>query len=141
VNERLQQLYKEVILKHSKEPFHFAKRPEASIQIEAYNPLCGDQYQLYLEIQDQRISEIFFHGYGCAISKAATSLLARELVNKRLPEVEAEIERYLAIINPEIALPEDLSEEYAAFAAARQFPARQQCAALSWESLRDYLDA
>lgn len=139
MNERLQQLYREVILTHSKNPHHFAKKPEAEVSLEAYNPLCGDQFHLYFDLTDDGIGEIYFHGYGCSISKAATSLLTQQLSQQPRGKILTEIDRYLAVIDPTLALPDHLSEEYAAFAAARQFSARQQCARLSWETLQTYL--
>ena len=77
MNPRLKELYQSVILKHSKEPVSYEKREEAAQHLDAYNSLCGDRFQLYFELEDGKIKDLSFHGYGCAISKASTSVLVK----------------------------------------------------------------
>jgi len=70
MNDKLKRLYQTVILKHNKAPFHYEKKETATHRLEAYNPLCGDRFDLYLDVKNGIIEAIHFHGYGCAISKA-----------------------------------------------------------------------
>jgi nitrogen fixation NifU-like protein len=136
----LHALYQAVIMRHNREPYHYEKRPEAEVVIEAYNPLCGDQYKLYLNIRDGRVQHAHFYGYGCAISKASTSVLIEKLEGLRIEEIPELAKRFIQVVTPEATPPADVDEKMAAFAAARQFPARLQCATLSWEALLKYLE-
>lgn len=133
-------LYQTVIMHHNREPFHYEKHPEADIIIEAYNPLCGDQFKMYLELEDGQVRQAYFYGYGCAISKASTSVLMEKLEGLSIAEARALIDRFKKVVTPEATPPDDVDEEMAAFAAARSFPARLQCATLSWEALQRHLE-
>lgn len=136
---KIKELYQQVILKHNKAPVRYEKWEDAPIVIEAYNPLCGDRFTLYLNIENERVQTVRFHGYGCAISKAATSVLVKKIEGAALEEVLALCEHYAALLDPEIPKPAEVDPELAAFIGARQFPARLACANLSWEHLRAYL--
>lgn len=137
----LSQLYQKIILNHNQNPYHFEKKPEAIIQLEAYNPLCGDQFQLYLFQENDIISEIYFHGYGCAISKASTSVLAEQLEGKKITEAKEIIQNFLAVVEgKEIQLSESY-QDFQAFSVAKNFPGREECANLSWLSLQEFLES
>jgi nitrogen fixation NifU-like protein len=125
-------LYQDLILQHNKKPFHFAKAEEADYVIEAYNPLCGDRFKLYLNVGKGAIQEVHFHGYGCAISKASTSVLAKNLSHLPFDEALKMCEHFLEIINSEDEIEVD-NPEFKAFEAAKNYPGRDQCATLSWE--------
>lgn len=139
MEEKLKALYQSVILRHNREPFHYEKRPEATVVLEAYNPLCGDKYKLFLEIEDDHIREAYFHGYGCAISKASTSVLLERIVGKNRQELADLMEQFYEVVDPEANPDEKATDEaLEAFAGARQFPGRLKCATLSWDSLKAY---
>ena len=88
MNERLKKLYKEVILEHNDQPFFFEKNENATHVLKAYNPLCGDRFELFFEIKDNQIESLTFHGFGCAISKASTSVLVKKLKGKTIDEAQ-----------------------------------------------------
>lgn len=139
MNERLKKLYQEVIVRHSREPYHFSKEAAGQI-IEAYNPLCGDQYKLFVEQEDKRLESLHFHGYGCAISKASASVLIESLEGLDYETAKARIDVFMQVLDPNIELGGlEIPETYLAFEAARSFPARLKCASLSWEAMRQYL--
>ena len=71
----LRDLYQELILDHSKKPCNFRVLEKTSHTAEGYNPLCGDRYTVYLNIEGGVISDISFQGAGCAISKASASMM------------------------------------------------------------------
>jgi nitrogen fixation NifU-like protein len=79
------QLYREVILDHYKNPRSHGLLEAADAQAEGQNPLCGDEVAVSLRFDGDRISEVGFEGRGCAISQAATSMLT-ELVQGRSAE-------------------------------------------------------
>lgn len=125
-------LYQKIILQHNKTPFQFSKKTDASLTVEAHNPLCGDRFQLFLDIENDRIHDIHFHGYGCAISKASTSVLVKNLKGKSLEEAKVIAQQFLTLIQSDESI-ELKNEEFKAFEAAKNFPGREQCAILSWE--------
>ncbi|HMQ48497.1 MAG TPA: SUF system NifU family Fe-S cluster assembly protein [Saprospiraceae bacterium] len=138
MSEKLKQLYQELILQHHRHPVHFEKREDAGAVIEAYNPICGDRFQLYLDMADEKIARISFYGYGCAISKAATSVLVSQMDGQGVIQAAQTIERFLHALQSTEENP-ILENELAAFLPARQFPERMQCVTLSWEALKTFL--
>ena len=137
MDSKLSQLYQGVILKHNNEPFHFEKRPTAQYVIEAYNAMCGDKFKVFLDIENGIVTHATFHGYGCAISKASTSVLMKKMQGQPLDEVEKLIENYFKIIENTEGVNQD--EELTAFAAAKDFPGRLKCATLAWEAMDEFL--
>jgi nitrogen fixation NifU-like protein len=138
MTDKLKQLYKTQILKHSQNPFNEGKLEAYTHLIKAYNPVCGDQFDLYLNIIDQQVTEASFTGYGCAISKASTSVLTNQIIGKGKTEIDAFVADFLKLLDPnESQLPEEITadEELLAFAAAREFPERLSCANLAWLAL------
>ncbi len=138
MNDKLKQLYKTVILKHNNTPFHYEKKENATHQLEAYNPLCGDRFNLFVEVENDKIESIHFHGYGCAISKASTSVLAKNLAGKTMEQALALCGAFQQVVSPDGTVTNE-SEEFEAFAAAKDFPGRLTCATLSWEATRSFL--
>ncbi|HMQ64505.1 MAG TPA: iron-sulfur cluster assembly scaffold protein [Flavilitoribacter sp.] len=133
-------LYGETILRESRSPYHFEKMPEGQTAVEAYNPYCGDKYRLFPEVEEGVIRAIHFHGYGCAVSKASCSVLARELEGKPVEEARALIEGFVAAIRRE-AIPSDRVALFAApFLPAADYPGRETCAVLGWEALGRWLE-
>jgi nitrogen fixation NifU-like protein len=125
-------------LKHSQNPFNEGKLEAYTHLIKAYNPVCGDQFDLYLNIIDQQVIEASFTGYGCAISKASTSVLTKQIIGKGKTEIDAFVADFLKLLDPNASqLPEEITadEELLAFAAAREFPERLSCANLAWLAL------
>ena len=137
--EELKKLYKEKILVHNKQPYHFEKKEELSEKIQAYNPLCGDKFDLFFDLSEDEIEPIFFHGIGCAISKASTSILIQKIEGKSKTEVIAFIHKFLQAIKEDEAQDFD-DEELTVFQEIKQLDARQDCMTLSWQALYDHLN-
>ena len=133
MNERLQKLYQEVILKHDREPVNYQKMEDPDLVFEAYNQFCGDQFNIYLKTSGREIEAASFHGYGCAISKASSSLLVKLLPGMTISEATLLYRNFMALV--EEKSPENLPEELYAFEAVREFPGRTKCVTLSWEEL------
>lgn len=136
MSRSLKDLYHHLILERQKDPRGFEKRTQAQFEIEAYNPLCGDRFKIYVDSHEGRMEKISFHGYGCAISKASTSLLVEKLSNKNPQEC-------LEILNQFFESMEGRMPEappiYAALAMSGSFPGRKQCATLSWDAFKRFL--
>src|SRR5258705_959348 len=82
----LSELYQQVILDHNKKPRNFRKLESANHSAEGFNPLCGDQLTVYLNLEDGTVKEISFEGSGCAISKAAASMMTQAVKGKSKQE-------------------------------------------------------
>lgn len=139
VAKPLAQLYDDVILQHNREPCHYEKRQTAQHIVEAYNPLCGDKFKLFLDIENGRVQKATFHGYGCAISKAATSVLMKNIQNRPIQDALLLLKTYFEGLHTEGGAFNDSDTELAAFEAVRQFPERLNCATLSWEAAQAFL--
>ncbi len=71
----LNELYQQLILDHNKSPRNFGKLDHATNHAEGYNPLCGDHFTVYVEMDGDVIKDVSFQGSGCAISKASASMM------------------------------------------------------------------
>jgi nitrogen fixation protein NifU and related proteins len=133
------QLYQDFILKKSQDDAFFEKRSMAQHTLEAYNPMCGDKFKLYLDIEDNVIKNATFHGYGCAISKASTAVLIEKIKGKALENALFVMKSYFEVLNTEGALPENMDKDLTPFEVMKQFPERMTCATLSWQATYDFL--
>lgn len=134
-------LYQKQILDLNAQPFHYEKRLDAQHIIEAYNPLCGDKFKLFLDIEYGYIKNAHFYGHGCAISKAASSVLIEKIEKKSVKEALDIINTYFLMLNTEgggINEENEASEEMKAFVAVKDFPERMTCATLSWQAAEDF---
>jgi nitrogen fixation protein NifU and related proteins len=81
-------LYRDNILEHYKQPHNWGELPEADLEFEDVNPLCGDELKVQLKLgDDRRISDVRFSGHGCAISQASASMASDELVGMPVDEL------------------------------------------------------
>jgi nitrogen fixation NifU-like protein len=114
-------LYRDEILEHYRNPHNFGILESPTTAKEGANPLCGDRITLMLGINDEgRVEEVAFTGRGCAISQASASMLTDEIKGKTLDEIShMGSQDVLDNLGIEIS------------------PARMKCAMLSLETLRD----
>ncbi len=80
-------LYRDHILDHYKDPRNYGAMDDPDVSAEGQNPLCGDQLAIDLRVRDGRVADIRFHGRGCAISQAATSMLTEMVMGRPVGEV------------------------------------------------------
>ena len=100
----LRDLYQEVILEHSKSPRNYRELPNANRKAEGYNPLCGDHFTLYVDMEGDSIRDITFQGSGCAISKASASMMTQSLKGKTRSEADELFSRELTY-SPSRSMP------------------------------------
>lgn len=131
--EEIQQLYKEKILPENNETFHFEKVEGAKYVLQAYNPMCGDKYNLYLGEKTNH-----FDGFGCAVSKASTSLLLRNIEGKSTTEAKELCEQFLDSF--ETGDGKDLPEELQILLELKNFDGRVDCIQLSWKVMLEHLN-
>ena len=138
----LSDLYQEVILDHNRQPRNFRKLDGANRRAEGYNPLCGDQVTVYLRLEEGVVRDITFDGSGCAISKAAASLMTLSVRGKTVAEAESLFFGFHDLITGGGAAGQPVAlGKLAVFTGVRQFPARVKCASLPWHTMRAALAA
>jgi nitrogen fixation NifU-like protein len=130
----LRELYQEVILEHSKHPRNFRALDAANHKAEGFNPLCGDHFTVYVDIQDGSIHDIAFQGAGCAISKASDSMMTQSLKGKNAGEAEELFSKFHDLVTGHGS--GDEMGKLAAFSGVSEFPLRVKCATLAWHALR-----
>ena len=81
-------IYREIILDHYRNPRNKGSLPNADISIHDSNPLCGDEIDIHLKVEEDMIKDIKFEGRGCAISQASASMLTEQVLNKPLNAVK-----------------------------------------------------
>jgi nitrogen fixation NifU-like protein len=139
VTDDLRELYQEVILDHNRKPRNFRVVAGANRTAEGDNPLCGDHIALSLKVEDGVIRDAAFQGAGCAISRAAASMMTDSVIGKPVAEAEGLVDRVHAMLTAapggETAGGADLGK-LAVFGGVREFPARVKCATLPWHALQ-----
>jgi nitrogen fixation NifU-like protein len=81
-------IYREIILDHYRNPRNKGRLPNADVSIHDSNPLCGDEIDIHLKVEEEKVKEIKFEGRGCAISQASASMLTEMIVGKSLSTVK-----------------------------------------------------
>jgi len=133
----LSELYQQVILDHNKKPRNFGRLEGASQSADGYNPLCGDQLTVYLQLADERVEGVSFEGSGCAISQASASMMTQAVKGKTREEAETLFGEFHRMVTGELdeeATPNGLGR-LKIFAGVREFPARVKCASLPWHTM------
>lgn len=138
----LSELYQQVILDHNKKPRNFRRLENANHTAEGYNPLCGDQLTIYLDLENDLVKDVGFEGSGCAISKAAASMMTQAVKGKSKEQVENLFNEFHSMVTGE--LDEETEENglgnLKIFAGVREFPVRVKCATLPWHTLHAALN-
>jgi len=132
----LRELYQEVILEHSKKPRNYRVPEAANHKAEGFNPLCGDHFTVYLDLQDGAIKDIGFQGSGCAISKASASMMTQSLKGKTATEAEELFSKFHDVVTGHAEGSEENLGKLTVFAGVSEFPLRVKCATLAWHALR-----
>ena len=130
-------LYQEQILEHNKAPRNFRPLPTANRHAVGNNPLCGDHFTVYLDVEGDSIRDISFQGAGCAISKASASMMTQLLKGKTKDEAEQLFERFHRLVTGRVteAAPSGDMGKLAVFSGVSEFPVRVKCATLAWHTL------
>lgn len=140
----LNELYQQLILDHNKSPRNFRKIEKATHHAEGYNPLCGDHFTVFVEMDGDTIKDVSFQGSGCAISKASASMMTTAVKGTSRDEAEALFEKFHAVVTRAIHKEVDDLDELGclgALAGVAEFPARIKCASLAWHALHSALNS
>lgn len=143
----LEELYREVILDHYRNPRHKGSLTHADFHAEGLNPSCGDEFSLDITVVDGVITDVATQGQGCSISQASGSMMADVIKGKTLNEVADITGKFKLMMaieegeNPiDPARPGAVLGDLEALQGVRKFPVRIKCADLPWTTLSDALD-
>jgi nitrogen fixation protein NifU and related proteins len=153
----LEDLYREIILDHYRSPRNRGELPVPPAQkVEGFNPLCGDEVVLYLDVDPDTgtVRDIKIEGQGCSISQASTSMMSAAVKGKPLEEVRRLISAFKALMSIHGSKLEgdgdgaDLAADLEgvrlgdleALQGVVKFPVRIKCATLAWNTLQQGLD-
>jgi nitrogen fixation NifU-like protein len=156
----LEDLYREIIIDHYRSPRNRGELPvPPAHRVEGFNPLCGDEVVVYLEVDDGTLTDLRIAGQGCSISQSSASMMSATVKGRPVEEARKLIRSFKAMMSihehslggeegaedadaqseAETIKPEDLGE-LAALQGVVKFPVRIKCATLSWNALAQGLD-
>jgi len=155
----LEDLYREIILDHYRSPRNRGELPvPPAHKVEGFNPLCGDEVVLYLDVDPatDTVTDVKIAGQGCSISQASTSMMSAAVKGKPLAEVRRLIRAFKALMSIHESKLEGEGESDGSDLAAElegvklgdlealqgvvKFPVRIKCATLAWNTLQQALD-
>ena len=155
----LEDLYREIILDHYRNPRNRGEleTPPAH-RVEGFNPLCGDEIVVYLDVDDGVVSDIRIGGQGCSISQSSASMMSAAVKGKTVDEVHELTKAFKAMMSihetaiggdgteaeadPDVEISGDGTKlgDLEALQGVVKFPVRIKCATLSWNTLAQGLD-
>ncbi|HEY2812741.1 MAG TPA: SUF system NifU family Fe-S cluster assembly protein [Acidimicrobiales bacterium] len=155
----LEDLYREIILDHYRNPRNRGELPvPPAHRVEGFNPLCGDEIVIYLDVDGDKVADIRINGQGCSISQSSASMMSAAIKGKTVDEARAMTRAFKALMSiHEAALDGDGSGDDGSGVAVApdpdvklgdlealqgvvKFPVRIKCATLSWNTLTQGLD-
>ena len=150
----LEDLYREIILDHYRSPRNRGELPAPpAARVEGFNPLCGDEIVIYVDVQDGVVQDIRIGGQGCSISQSSASMMSAAVKGKTLDEVHALTRAFKGMMSihehaldgdevPEPVEPDpDIKlGDLEALRGVVKFPVRIKCATLSWNTLLQAID-
>jgi nitrogen fixation protein NifU and related proteins len=149
----LEDLYREIILDHYRAPRNRGELPvPPAHKVEGFNPLCGDEVVLYLDVDDCVVRDVRTGGQGCSISQASTSMMSAAVRGQPIDDARHLIRAFKALMSiHESKLEGDGEADEHALEGVRlgdlealqgvvKFPVRIKCATLAWNTLEQGLD-
>jgi nitrogen fixation NifU-like protein len=150
----LEDLYREIILDHYKSPRNRGQlETPPAVKAEGHNPLCGDEIQVYLLLDGDRVVDVRISGQGCSISQSSASMMSQAVKGKTLAEVRALVRAFKAMMSihehdlggdgddePADATAEVKLGDLEALRGVVKFPVRIKCATLAWNTLVQGID-
>jgi nitrogen fixation NifU-like protein len=135
----LEELYRELILDHYRSPRNHGKLTEPDVVGEGYNPLCGDEIEVQMRLEDGRVAEAAFSGRGCSISQASGSMMTEAVKGKSVSDVLSLIDAFTRMMTDRDFVAPDEIGDLEAFQGVARFPVRVKCATLAWHALQEGL--
>ena len=142
----LDELYRDVILDHYRNPRHRGSLKGPHVHAEGQNPSCGDEFYLDLAVEDGIIVDVGIEGQGCSISQASGSMMANAIIDGTVAEARELAHRFKVMMTIEDGTnpvdpnrPGSVLGDLEALQGVRRFPVRIKCADLPWTTLDEAL--
>ena len=135
----LQDLYQSIILDHNRRPKNYGALDGATSRAEGRNPLCGDEVAVELRVEHDAIADVRFTASGCAVSRAAASIMTQAVKGKSVEEADRLFVQFHELVTGTLKpSPEEARRmgEMAAFSGVSRFPVRVKCASMPWHTLQ-----
>jgi nitrogen fixation protein NifU and related proteins len=136
----LDEIYKEVILDHYKNPRNKRELPDAELSCTRNNPLCGDEISVFAHVEDGRIADVTFQGAGCSISQSSASMMTEAVGRRPVEEALGMADAFRGMMAGDVEPTEDRFGDLVALKGVVQYPIRIKCAVLAWDVLQEALD-
>ena len=136
----LDEIYKEVILDHYKNPRNKRDLPGAEFSCTGNNPLCGDEITVLVHEESDSIAEVTFQGAGCSISQSSASMMTEAVTGKPIAEALGLAADFRGMMAGEVEPDEDGFGDLVALKGVVKYPIRIKCAVLAWDVLQEVLD-
>jgi len=152
----LEDLYREIILDHYRNPRNRGELPIPPAYAETgFNPLCGDEITLYVQMEGDRLTDVKLTGQGCSISQSSASMMSTAIKGRSVEEARATIRTFKGMMSiheqrldgedepPDGGDGDDVAVKLGDLEALQgvvKFPVRIKCATLSWNTLAQGLD-
>ncbi|OEH92289.1 Fe-S cluster assembly sulfur transfer protein SufU [Bacillus solimangrovi] len=135
-NVNLDQLYRQVIMDHYKNPRNRGTLEDDNVTIDMNNPTCGDRIQLHLKLEDGKIADVKYDGEGCSISMSSASMMTQAIKGLEVEEALKLSKVFSDMMQDKEYDEEDLDlGDIEALQGVSKFPARIKCATLAWKAL------
>jgi len=135
----LDDIYKEVILDHYKNPRNKRELADASLTCSRNNPLCGDEITVFVRAGDGTVHDVSFVGQGCSISQSSASMMTEAVAGKSVEGVRQLIQDFRAMMAGDLDPSEDEFGDLVALKGVVKYPIRIKCAVLAWDVLQEAL--
>jgi nitrogen fixation protein NifU and related proteins len=142
----LDELYREVILDHYRNPRKRGSLNGPHIHAEGQNPSCGDEFMLDVAVEEGIVTDVAIGGQGCSISQSSGSMMAEAILGKPVDEVLDLTHKFKVMMTIEDGdspvdpdRPGAVLGDLEALQGVRKFPVRIKCADLAWTTLQDAL--
>jgi nitrogen fixation protein NifU and related proteins len=135
----LDELYKEVILDHYKNPRNKRGLETATVTRQKNNPLCGDEIAIHASLDGGSVKEITFEGQGCSISQASASMLTESVQGKPVEQAADLAGRFRGMMEGKVEPDEGAFGDLVALKGVAKYPVRIKCAVLAWDALQEAL--
>jgi nitrogen fixation NifU-like protein len=136
----LDELYRELILDHYKRPHHREKLADPDVTAEGYNPVCGDEIEMELGFEGERLAAIGVRGRGCSISQASASMMSDVVEGKTLGEIRELSDAFSGMMRNGDGEPPEALGDIEALRGVAKFPVRVKCATLAWRTLGEGIE-
>ena len=132
----LDQLYRQVIMDHYKNPRNRGELEDDAVTVNMNNPTCGDRIQLHLKLDDGKVSDAKFLGEGCSISLSSASMMTEAIKGLSIEEALKLSRIFSEMMQGKDYDASDLDlGDIEALQGVSRFPARIKCATLAWKAM------